>query len=131
MQPGLQVEIKRLAQKPTTFDMVLLDIASGGLPYLCQPIGSVASGFLITWLGRKRFLMLITLPYLLSCVLVSTAPSVSVLFVTNVVVGLTVGFTEAPLNSYFGEICQPELRSVLAGSACKFVLHPKLLKSTS
>lgn len=89
----------------------------GGLPYLCQPVGSIASGFLVTWFGRKRSLMLITLPYLLSCVLVSTAPSVSVLFITNVVVGMTVGFTEAPLNSYFGEICQPEYRSVLAGSA--------------
>jgi hypothetical protein len=75
--------------------------------------------------------MFITLPYLLSCVLVSTASSVSVLFVTNVVVGLTVGFTEAPINSYFGEICEPELRSVLAGSACKSMLQPKLLKPTS
>lgn len=107
--------------------MVLLDVASGGLPYLCQPIGSIASGFLVTWFGRKRSLMLITLPYLLSCVLVSTASSVSVLFVTNVVVGLTVGFTEAPLNSYFGEICEPKLRSVLAGSACKFMLHYELM----
>ncbi|PNF40881.1 hypothetical protein B7P43_G15378, partial [Cryptotermes secundus] len=81
------------------------------------PVGSIASGFLVTWLGRKRSLMLITLPYLLSCVLVSTAPSVSVLFIANVVVGMTVGLTEAPLNSYFGEICEPEFRSVLAGSA--------------
>lgn len=111
--------------------MVLSDVASGGLPYLCQPVGSIASGFLVTWFGRKRSLMFITLPYLLSCVLVSTAPSVSVLFIANVVVGMTVGLTEAPLNSYFGEICQPEFRSVLAGSACKSVLHSKLFKSTS
>jgi hypothetical protein len=66
--------------------------------------------------------MLITLPYILSCILMSTASSVYILFLTNIVIGITVGFTEAPINNYFGEICQPELRSILAGSACKSVL---------
>jgi len=66
--------------------------------------------------------MLINIPYFLGCVLISTAPSITVLFLANILLGTTVGFTEAPINSYFGEICQPELRSILAGSACKSVL---------
>lgn len=61
--------------------------------------------------------MLINIPYFVGYVLISTAPSITVLFLANVLLGTTVGFTEAPINSYFGEICQPELRSILAGSA--------------
>ena len=86
---------------------------------MCQPIGSIGSGFLVTWLGRKRSLMLITIPYLVGCILINQANSVGVLFISNIIIGVTVGFTEAPINSYFGEVCQPELRSVLAGSAGK------------
>ncbi|XP_069690284.1 facilitated trehalose transporter Tret1-like [Periplaneta americana] len=86
----------------------------GGLPYICQPIGSFASGFLVTWFGRKRSLMLVCVPHVISCVLISTAPSLAVLFLANVIIGITVGLTEAPISSYSGEICQPTLRSVLA-----------------
>ncbi|XP_069690857.1 facilitated trehalose transporter Tret1-like [Periplaneta americana] len=89
----------------------------GSLPFFCQPLGSLASGPIIQLLGRRRALTLINIPYFLGCILVGTAPSVGVLFLANVVMGTTVGFTEAPINSYFGEICQPELRSILAGSA--------------
>ena len=89
----------------------------GSLPFFCQPIGSIASGFIVQWLGRRRSLMLINIPYCLGIVMLSVAPSVTVLFLANILLGTVVGFTEAPINSYFGEICQPELRSVLTGSA--------------
>ncbi|KAJ9594186.1 hypothetical protein L9F63_014346, partial [Diploptera punctata] len=89
----------------------------GSLPFFCQPVGSLASGFIVQWLGRKKALMLINIPYCIGIVMLSIAPSVSVLFVANILLGTTVGFTEAPINSYFGEICQPELRSILTGSA--------------
>lgn len=61
--------------------------------------------------------MLINIPYCLGFVMISTAPSITVLFLANFLLGTTIGVTEAPINSYFGEICQPELRSILAGSA--------------
>jgi MFS family permease len=88
----------------------------GSLPFFCQPIGSLASGFMVQWLGRKRFLMVINIPYFVGCVLISTAPSITTLVLANTLLGTTVGLCEAPLNSYFGEICQPSLRSILTGS---------------
>lgn len=92
----------------------------GSLPFFCQPIGSIASGFIVQWLGRKRFLMIINIPYFVGCVLISTAPSITTLILANTLLGTTVGLCEAPLNSYFGEICQPSLRSILTGSAAIF-----------
>jgi MFS family permease len=97
---------------------------AGSLPFFCQPVGSILSGFLVQWLGRRKSLMLINIPYILGCLLISTAPSITVLFVANILLGTTIGFCEAPLNSYFGEICQPELRSILAGSAGNTSVSP-------
>jgi len=98
------------------FSITFLHLA-GSLPYICQPIGSLSSGFLVQWLGRKKSMMIINIPYCVGCIMISMAPSITVLFLANVLLGTTIGLTEAPINSYFGEICQPELRSILAGSA--------------
>ncbi|GFG30814.1 hypothetical protein Cfor_10876 [Coptotermes formosanus] len=92
----------------------------GSLPFFCQPIGSLSSGFLVQWLGRRKSLMIINIPYTIGCLLICTAPSITVLFLANILLGTTIGFSEAPINNYFGEICQPELRSTLAGSAAIF-----------
>jgi MFS family permease len=61
--------------------------------------------------------MLINIPYFVGCVLISTAPSITTLVLADILLGITIGLCEAPLNSYFGEICQPSLRSILSGSA--------------
>jgi SP family facilitated glucose transporter-like MFS transporter 8 len=62
-------------------------------------------------------LLVINVPYFVGFLLIITAPSINVLFLANILLGATIGLSEAPINSYFGEICQPELRSILAGSA--------------
>lgn len=90
-------------------------VFAGSLPYFSQPIGSISSGLIVQWLGRKRVLMLINIPYFVGCVLISTATSVTTLILANVLLGITVGLCEAPLNNYSGEICQPSLRSILTG----------------
>ncbi|PSN31572.1 hypothetical protein C0J52_20808 [Blattella germanica] len=88
---------------------------------LCMDDSQVSwFGFIIQKFGRKRTLFLINIPYCLGIVMLSFAPSITVLFITNVLLGITVGFTEAPINCFLGEICQPELRSILAGSAGLF-----------
>jgi hypothetical protein len=68
--------------------------------------------------------MVITIPYFVGCLLISTAPSITVLILASILLGTTIGFSEAPINTYFGEICQPELRSILAGSAGNAVSSP-------
>jgi MFS family permease len=61
--------------------------------------------------------MLINIPYFVGCVLISTAPSITTLVLAVVLLGITIGLSEAPLNSYFGEICEPSLRGILSSSA--------------
>ncbi|XP_069695177.1 facilitated trehalose transporter Tret1-like [Periplaneta americana] len=89
----------------------------GSVAYICQPLGSVASGVIVELIGRKKFLILINFPFLLGLVLLCTAPSFPVLMLANVIIGITVGLTEAPNNSYNGEVCQPGVRGVMSASS--------------
>lgn len=77
------------------------------------------SGFLVQTLGRKRSLMLVNAPFLAGWLLVCTAKSFGQLVAAQVILGITIGLCEAPLNTYYGEISQPELRGILAGTAGK------------
>jgi MFS family permease len=96
---------------------VTVRCVAGSIAYICQPFGSLSSGMLVEWLGRKRFMMLLNLPFLTGWLLMCTAPNYAVLCVASVVVGVTIGLTEAPINSYIGEVCQPEIRGMMTACA--------------
>ncbi|KAJ9594879.1 hypothetical protein L9F63_013840, partial [Diploptera punctata] len=78
---------------------------------------SVASGVIVELIGRKKFLILINFPFLLGLLLLCFAPSYAILLLANVVIGVTVGLTEAPNNSYNGEVCQPEIRGAMSANS--------------
>jgi predicted MFS family arabinose efflux permease len=61
--------------------------------------------------------MLVNVPFLAGWLLVCTAKSFGQLVAAQVILGVTIGLCEAPLNTYYGEISQPELRGILAGTA--------------
>ena len=92
---------------------------AASIPYICQPVGSVMSGLLVQALGRKRSLILVNVPFLAGWLLVCTANTFEQLVAAQVLLGVTIGLCEAPLNTYYGEISQPELRGILAGTAGK------------
>lgn len=97
----------------------LFECFAASIPYICQPVGSVMSGLLVQLLGRKRCLMLVNAPFLIGWLLVCTAKSFGQFVAAQVILGVTIGLCEAPLNTYYGEISQPELRGILAGTAGK------------
>lgn len=77
------------------------------------------SGMLVQVLGRKRSLILVNVPFLVGWLLVCTADTFGQLVAAQVILGVTIGLCEAPLNTYYGEISQPDLRGILAGTAGK------------
>ena len=83
------------------------------------------SGVLVQYLGRKRSLMLVNIPFVIGWILVCTSHSFAQLLAAQILLGITVGLCEAPLNTYYGEISQPEIRGILAGTAGK--IHFSLL----
>ncbi|PSN31573.1 hypothetical protein C0J52_20805 [Blattella germanica] len=91
----------------------------GSLAYIFQPTGSLMSGILVEKLGRKGGILVVNIPYLLAWILFCTAPNVTMLFVANILTGIAVGLSEAPLNNYGGEMTQPHIRGTVISIGCK------------
>ncbi|XP_065219861.1 facilitated trehalose transporter Tret1-like isoform X2 [Planococcus citri] len=93
----------------------------GSIPFICQPIGSIISGTVLEPLGRKKSMLLVNIPHFIGWYLFYTAISLPVLFLAAILMGLGVGFMEAPVITYVGEISEPKLRGVLTSYSGIFV----------
>jgi MFS family permease len=87
--------------------------------YICQPLGSVLSGIVLERLGRKKSMILVNFPHVVGWFTFCFASSVPMLYFAAIIMGLGIGFVEAPIITYVGEISQPELRGVLTSYAGK------------
>ncbi|RZF38049.1 hypothetical protein LSTR_LSTR006448 [Laodelphax striatellus] len=85
----------------------------GSIAFICQPLGSIASGIVLEPLGRKYSLMVVNIPHFVGWLMYYFAQSTRTIFIASVIMGLGVGFMEAPIITYVGEICEPRLRGVL------------------
>lgn len=85
----------------------------GGVVFLTQPIGAIASGWITEAIGRKRAMLLVNVPHVAAWALFYWAESVTQMFVAGVLLGLGVGLMESPILTYVGEISHPSLRGIL------------------
>uniref|UniRef100_A0A0A9WSX5 Facilitated trehalose transporter Tret1 n=4 Tax=Lygus hesperus TaxID=30085 RepID=A0A0A9WSX5_LYGHE len=93
----------------------------GSIIYACQPTGSVLSGLVLESLGRKYAMMAVNVPHILGWFLLYSAGSHLALYMAAMIMGLGVGFMEAPIITYIGEICEPRLRGTLTSYSNLFV----------
>ncbi|CAH2095260.1 unnamed protein product [Euphydryas editha] len=85
----------------------------GSMAFLCQPLGSVFSGPLLDYFGRKKALFLVNIPHLIAWLLMYFAWDVPSLFLANALLGIGTGIMGAPSATYAGEISDPLLRGTL------------------
>lgn len=90
----------------------------GSILYVFHPIGSFLSGFLQEKFGRKRCMIFANIPSIFGWILLYFTHSVALLYASTIMMGLSVGFSEAPILSYVGEITEPRLRGSMASLAC-------------
>uniref|UniRef100_A0A182R125 Major facilitator superfamily (MFS) profile domain-containing protein n=1 Tax=Anopheles farauti TaxID=69004 RepID=A0A182R125_9DIPT len=89
----------------------------GSIAYICQPVGSVLSGIILEPLGRKRSMILVNIPHIIGWFMLHFAGSLEEMYTAAILLGLGVGFMEAPIVTYVGEICQPSIRGILTSCA--------------
>ncbi|CAD7092819.1 unnamed protein product [Hermetia illucens] len=87
------------------------------IPFICQPIGSIFSGWVSEPLGRKRAMIVVNIPHIIAWILLYYGNSHEILFIGAILLGLGVGFMEAPIITYVGEICEPSIRGILISCA--------------
>ncbi|KAJ4438370.1 hypothetical protein ANN_14312 [Periplaneta americana] len=99
---------------------ILIDcLVAGSIMFICQPVGSVLSGIVLEQLGRKKSMILVNFPHVIGWFIFYFANSIPMLYLSSVIMGLGVGFMEAPIITYVGEISQPELRGMLTSYSGK------------
>ncbi|KAL1458552.1 hypothetical protein WDU94_008690 [Cyamophila willieti] len=119
----------KVATNETIFetpDLILSDEESswlGSILFLFHPFGAVISGYMLEYVGRKRLMIAVGIPFFIGWISLYLAQSVSIIMVGTICMGLGVGCCEAPIISYIGEISEPRMRgslSLFAGAACNF-----------
>ncbi|CAI6375234.1 unnamed protein product [Macrosiphum euphorbiae] len=86
--------------------------------FIFHPTGSFLSGCLQERYGRKRCMILANVPSIFGWILLYYTHSTVSLYSSTVLMGLGIGFSEAPILSYIGEITEPRLRGSMALLAC-------------
>lgn len=94
----------------------------GSLNLFLVPIGCFASGPVSQFIGRKRSMMLTTLPFVAAWVIYYYATTAGMLFVALAMTGLTGGLLEAPVMTYVAEVTQPHLRGMLSATSTMSII---------
>lgn len=97
-------------------DMILDDETSswlGSILFLFHPVGAIISGYFLEIIGRKKLMMIVCLPFFAGWILLYYAKSVNMILMATIIMGIGIGFCEAPIISYLGEVCEPRIRGAL------------------
>ncbi|XP_054005535.1 facilitated trehalose transporter Tret1-like [Hylaeus anthracinus] len=86
------------------------------------PIGCFVSGPVSQFLGRKRTMMLITVPFVIAWIIFHYATNAGMLFIALAITGLTGGLLEAPVMTYVAEVTQPHLRGMLSATSSMSII---------
>lgn len=76
----------------------------GSTVLIIQAVGSLFSGLLSSWLGRKRAMCIVNVPHIIGWALIYSAGSLREIFIGNILLGLGNGLMEAPALLFVGEI---------------------------
>lgn len=72
-------------------------LSTGSIAFICQPVGSIISGWITDPLGRKRAMFIVNVPHVIAWFMMYNASSIWQIFVANTLLGLGVGLMEAPI----------------------------------
>nr|XP_034185545.1 facilitated trehalose transporter Tret1 [Osmia lignaria] len=86
------------------------------------PIGCFVSGPISQYLGRKKTMMLTTIPFIAAWIIYYYATSAGMLFIALAMTGLTGGLLEAPVMTYVAEVTQPHLRGMLSATSSMSII---------
>lgn len=90
---------------------------TGSSAYLLKMCGGLLCGWISDPIGRKKAMILVNIPILISWYYFYYAKSLTELFVANGLLGFASGFLKIPCVTYVGEVSQPSVRGILVSSS--------------
>lgn len=85
--------------------------------FITQPFGSIISGLIQDWKGRKCCMLAVNILFLFGWMLIYWSNSVIDLYTAVCLMGFGIGIMEAPTFSYIGETIEPHLRGIMSSLA--------------
>ncbi|KAH1002667.1 hypothetical protein HUJ04_008733 [Dendroctonus ponderosae] len=83
------------------------------MPLLGALLGSLIVGTTVDIFGRKRTILISSLPFFTAWMMVAFAPSVTVIYVARFIAGVADGWVFTAMPMYIGEIADPRIRGLL------------------
>lgn len=96
------------------------------LMYVGVGIGSLVPFLLMDRIGRKRTLMIATLPKMISWILIGTAKELTSLYIGRIIAGIGCGVTYSVMPMYMGEVASKRTRGPL-GTLIAVILNIGML----
>ncbi|KAK5647004.1 hypothetical protein RI129_005468 [Pyrocoelia pectoralis] len=78
------------------------------------PLGSLFSGVISNWLGRRRTLQFVSIPFIACWVVLHYSTHIWHIYLALCVLGLFGGLVEAPFAAYVSETTEPKIRGALS-----------------
>ncbi|PSN30507.1 Facilitated trehalose transporter Tret1 [Blattella germanica] len=91
------------------------------LPSIASPVGAFLSGLLMDRWGRRTTLILCTIPFMVSWLLLTFATKHVIILIARAMAGFASGLTIGPTQVLVGEISEPRIRGILTGT--NFMSH--------
>ncbi|XP_015600089.1 facilitated trehalose transporter Tret1 [Cephus cinctus] len=86
------------------------------------PVGCVFSGPISQFFGRRKTMMIATVPFTIAWLLFHYATNPTTLLIALCLTGITGGLIEAPVLTYVAEITQPHVRGMLSATSTTSVI---------
>lgn len=99
-------------QKCITYTVSTIFLSVSLLP-IFQPFGCLLGGLLQNYIGRKHGLFLMNASTATAWILLYEAVNEEMLYLSSILMGISIGFAEAPCVTYVSEITTPKLRGTL------------------
>ena len=114
----IQISLLYLLNVCWLTNLLFFSFLSASLLPIVQPFGCFFGGFFQKYIGRRHGLTLMNISTIISWLILYKASTVEMLYLTSILMGISIGFTEAPLVMYVCEIATPNLRGILVSYAC-------------
>lgn len=90
------------------------ELISATCAYITQPIGAVISGPICDKFGRRKMILVSTVPLTLAWILLGFSQSFPLICTGFAVIGFCMGLKESPTLTFVSEISEPSIRGALS-----------------
>ncbi|KAF2884942.1 hypothetical protein ILUMI_21219 [Ignelater luminosus] len=79
--------------------------------------GSILGGLALDRIGRKYVILLTSIPFIISWIMIAYARSVTIIMIARYLAGISDGLIWCSIPIYYGEIADPKIRGLLVSAA--------------